>query len=402
MPRTYHVLIASLSIICSGALIGSQETTASSLFLKPAFELSAKDHVLLDILQEEVITDKEALKDLKEENGVYPEAFEQAFKYYLVEMGEGHYTRSKHGQAVHKAAEYLEGLLQPVAPVGRGILTTSLTRIPTKGDCISLLIGINYENTDSELSNCIKDIDHVFSALLAPYVGVKHENVIYMSEHRPGTQFYPTKSNILRQFANFAALINQTKVGYFHYSGHGSYVRDTSSDELDRKDEALVPIDYNENGFLIDDDIFSALVKKLKPDVHLLVTTDCCHSGTILDLPYKWKADGSYTIEHKLNSAELSTLPRIVMLSGCRDSQTSADGGPITVNGDTSGALTGAFLHVLQAHHYQITYRQLLVEVNSYLQDNGFDQRPEMTSTYLLNLDDYYMGYQRAKALSEV
>jgi len=85
-------------------------------------------------------------------------------------------------------------------------------------------------------------------------------------------------------------------------------------------------------------------------------------------------------------------LPNIIMLSGCKDSQTSADGGPITILNEGSGALTGAFLKVLAAHNYRITYRDLLVEVNQYLKSNKFSQRPQLTSTRLLNLDDVYIA----------
>lgn len=88
------------------------------------------------------------------------------------------------------------------------------------------------------------------------------------------------------------------------------------------------------------------------------------------------------------------------MISGCKDNQTSADGGPITVNGDGSGALTGAFLKILKDYKFKITYRQLLLEVNRYLMLNGFTQRPELSSTRVLNLDDYYIPPKRELVLA--
>merc|ERR1711879_366333 len=44
-------------------------------------------------------------------------------------------------------------------------------------------------------------------------------------------------------------------------------------------------------GMLIDDDTFLYLVAPLKAGVSLTCVLDCCHSGTILDLPYVFKAD---------------------------------------------------------------------------------------------------------------
>lgn len=42
-----------------------------------------------------------------------------------------------------------------------------------------------------------------------------------------------------------------------------------------------------------DDDLYDLLVKPLQKDVHLACPFDCCHSGTVLDLPYIYKADAS-------------------------------------------------------------------------------------------------------------
>ena len=398
MRKMYRLYTLCLAMVCCGQIIGNEtDITACPLFLKPAFELTEKDQVLLDILQQDVVNSKGDFASLAEVNGKYPQAFEQAFACYLDAMRSKVPTKTSYQNAIKTSSEYLANLLFPV-PVESP--EAEEREIPVSGgDCVSLLIGINYEGTANTLSNCIRDIDHVLSILLNPQLGVKHENVIYMSDRRRGTPFYPTKKNILQQFAQFTRMVNQTKVGYFHYSGHGSSVRDTSGDELDGYDEALVPVDFNASGMLLDDDIYLSLVKALDSDVQLLVTTDCCHSGTILDLPYKWRADGSYTIEHNLSKAELNSLPQVVMLSGCKDSQTSADGGPLTVNDETSGALTAAFLQVLQSHNYEVTYRQLLIEVNTLLKANGFSQRPELTSSYLLNLDDYYMMHQRSAVL---
>jgi hypothetical protein len=67
----------------------------------------------------------------------------------------------------------------------------------------------------------------------------------------------------------------------FHYSGHGVKLppRD-GADATDDGDEAMVPVDFAEGAFLIDDDIRQIL--DLLPDgVSLTAFVDCCHSGTI-------------------------------------------------------------------------------------------------------------------------
>lgn len=46
-------------------------------------------------------------------------------------------------------------------------------------------------------------------------------------------------------------------------------------------------------GQIIDDDILRILVKPMKAGVACTVLMDCCHSGTVLDLPYRFSADDS-------------------------------------------------------------------------------------------------------------
>lgn len=72
----------------------------------------------------------------------------------------------------------------------------------------------------------------------------------------------------------------------FHYSGHGSRVRDRDGDELDGHDEALCPVDYETEGKILDDRINDMVVKPLPRGATLHAIIDTCYSGTFLDLPF--------------------------------------------------------------------------------------------------------------------
>ena len=65
----------------------------------------------------------------------------------------------------------------------------------------------------------------------------------------------------------------------------------------------MVPIDYATNGLLLDDDLFDVLIVPLGSGVSMVSLMDCCHSGTILDLPYVFKpnADGTMPSSMKLD-----------------------------------------------------------------------------------------------------
>lgn len=81
---------------------------------------------------------------------------------------------------------------------------------------------------------------------------------------------------------------------FLHYSGHGASKVDTSGEEEDGMDEVMLPCDFMEEDqgpkggkrVIYDDDIFDLVVAPLKKGVSLVAVMDCCHSGTLMDLPY--------------------------------------------------------------------------------------------------------------------
>ena len=82
-------------------------------------------------------------------------------------------------------------------------------------------------------------------------------------------------------------------VVYLYYSGHSVKVADNNVDEADGYDQAFVPLDFQTKGIIRDDDLLKILVKPMAKGVFVTSVMDCCHSGSILDLPYSFKADGT-------------------------------------------------------------------------------------------------------------
>ena len=77
-------------------------------------------------------------------------------------------------------------------------------------------------------------------------------------------------------------------------TGHGGYILDDDhGEEDDGYDETLVPVDYASAGHIRDDDLYSTLVSAMPSGATLVSVMDCCHSATVLDLPYKYKATGN-------------------------------------------------------------------------------------------------------------
>ena len=89
-----------------------------------------------------------------------------------------------------------------------------------------------------------------------------------------------THAEIVKALRDLVSKSQHGDVLVFHYSGHGTQVRDTDGDEEDGTDEALVPVDFQDGAFLIDDDLRD-IFNNLAPGVNLTCFIDCCHSGSI-------------------------------------------------------------------------------------------------------------------------
>ena len=93
-----------------------------------------------------------------------------------------------------------------------------------------------------------------------------------------------TVNAVRKQFEEFLAEAGPNDRVLVYFSGHGTSLPDTSGDEADGRDEALVMSDASSmrkgtDGLLLDDDI-EALFRSLKAGEQTFLV-DSCHSGTV-------------------------------------------------------------------------------------------------------------------------
>jgi hypothetical protein len=235
----------------------------------------------------------------------------------------------------------------------------------------ALLVGINYIGTASELRGCENDILNTKKILISKY-GFKENEIVMLAESF-GEK--PTRANILKHMQN---LVNKSNNGYsslwFQYAGHGNYTTDYSGDEADKKDECIATSD---NKYISDDEFRKLFTSQINKNAKMFCLMDCCHSGTIMDLKYKYQSNKTnWTTENKY-----AVDANVIAISGCRDNQTSADA---WLNSNWCGAMTTSFLNAMAATNYKPNMFTLLDNMRVFLRSKGFTQIPQMTSTQII------------------
>merc|ERR1712125_56000 len=280
----------------------------------------------------------------------------------------------------------------------------------------AVLVGINYlSHQRGRLKGCINDVKNMQN-FLAKY-GFNGQNVRVLTDDLTDASRQPTRANILR---DLRWLVQGARPGdslFFHFSGHGSQVVDTSGDE--------------------DDELHEILVAPLPAGCKLTSLMDCCHSGTGLDLPYvhnlpsSGMSGGSGSGGHSsgpggfplnelmgINSVgglvnfgmkqakkkkkkkkkkkysnstpgELPGTPKadVMLYSGCRDDQTSAD---TSIQGEATGAMTWAFTSALEKNN-NLTYWQVVEKMRDVLNGSGrYTQVPQLSTGRPMDLNQRF------------
>ncbi|KAF9115558.1 Ca(2+)-dependent cysteine protease [Mortierella sp. AM989] len=288
----------------------------------------------------------------------------------------------------------------------------------------ALLIGINYTGHSNVLNGCVNDTAVMKRFLLQ--VGFKEEHIRILTDDQVGTKWMPTRDNIIQ---NLSWLIHDAKKNdsyFLHFSGHGGKIEDRDQDETDGKDNCIFPLDYKEKGVIIDDELHNLLVKELPEGARLTALFDCCHSGSALDLPYMYTPSGYIRgssalanlghelVEGKFDAEALKELQLkweklqkeekefdrqvelkaansdVIMFSGCKDDQTSADVS-ITRGGNTSsnGAMTYAFTKSFSANSNQ-SYQEMLVSIRELMEEKKYQQKPQLSSSRPMNMNELF------------
>ncbi|KAG1473996.1 hypothetical protein G6F56_000622 [Rhizopus delemar] len=292
----------------------------------------------------------------------------------------------------------------------------------------ALLIGINYFGSEHELDGCINDVENIESFLIALYDFKREDMVILTDDHPHHSKFYPTRENILASMEWLVEDAQPNDSFFLHYSGHGGRVKDLNGDEEDGYDETIYPVDFQEfegtSGQIIDDLMHDILVRPLCEGCRLTCIFDSCHSGTVLDLPFIYSTKGVLKDQNLFKDAgkgllaagmaymsgdrtraisDLMELGKellnardieeenkqrnfspadVIMFSGCKDDQTSADAKEA---GKATGAMSYALTTSLRQNPDQ-SYQALLNSLREILRDK-YSQRPQLSASHPIDVN---------------
>lgn len=261
----------------------------------------------------------------------------------------------------------------------------------------ALLIGINkYLEPGNDLSGCVNDTEDIWELLIKKY-NFKADNIRVLNDSRA------TKNNILDRLEWLISSLKSGDIAFLQYSGHGSYVRDRNNDELDdSRDEIFCPYNFDWDDPLTDD-ILAEYFKRIPDGAFLFFISDSCHSGTInrgsFSNPHPKEGDFKnrfimppFDIDARCRGRELKTASigrrisskakdnvsyvdqKHLLISGCRDNQTSADA---YIGSRWNGALTRTLIDIIDDDE-NMSLLDIHKELIKRLKDSEYTQVPQL------------------------
>lgn len=238
-----------------------------------------------------------------------------------------------------------------------------------------IAIGDYQPRTGWSKISSANDVPLIKSALMNQ--NFKEDNIMVLKDADA------TRAGILQAIEDLQARIQPGDVVVIHYSGHGQQIFDNNGDEIDDKDESLVPYDalvrytsnYKGENHIRDDELGNIIANfrnTLGKDGQLLMILDSCHSGSASRggkarggegtfAPPNWtptsnkNVPGSGLVEKVNLSADASPF---VMFSGA-----SAD--ELNYEYEGYGSLSFAFSKAMNELGSDFTYRRLFSVISA-------------------------------------
>jgi len=257
-------------------------------------------------------------------------------------------------------------------------------RAPQK---FALLIGINHylhEDRISPLSGSLNDVEDMRQILTTKFE-FPPENVLTLKDSEA------THAGIIAAIQNH--LIAKAQAGdiiVFHYSGHGSQMRDVTGKQISGLDETIVPYDSRDPEGKIFDisgaELHNLLVQLSAKTKNLTFILDSCHSGTLVRgarvrsisadtrTPPALPPRGS-SLSRGTTSVGDEKLPSFAFISAATSRESAFEH---FADGKDHGALTYFLTRQLRSAGAGVTYRDIMDGVAGNVTANYPAQHPSL------------------------
>ncbi|KAG8905115.1 Ca(2+)-dependent cysteine protease [Tulasnella sp. 403] len=212
------------------------------------------------------------------------------------------------------------------------------TTEPATGTRKALLIGIEYNGLKDQLGNPMhlkstrRDAERWRDILMTHY-GYEQEDIVLMTESADSA-YQPTYENVVYQLKNLVRDVRPGDKRFLFVASHGIQINkpqegssssttngttkrppQRANTELDSMDEAIItitPWPERPKGIykpIKDNYIKEWVVDPLVPGSILTAVIDTCHSGTLLDLPYRaWLPEGGSELKFENARTDTATM----------------------------------------------------------------------------------------------
>ena len=260
----------------------------------------------------------------------------------------------------------------------------------------AILFGMNYTKCPSNrLRGCHNDAE-LMEKYLVELRGYDKKNVMKCIDiDSPEDLRLTSTRGMIQSLQELVARSHKDDLEevFITYSGHGSQVRDFTGREEDGMNEIILPWDFQTGGYISDDTIHNIL-RGMNPKTRIICIFDCCHSGSIADLEFKYAYDRH---ENKIIHSRIkhnSMLPNVITLSGCKDCQVSMDAYNVRGRKQFSGAMTACLIRLLRKNEEEkkegVKLFDLFGLLHDLLGDKEFVQMPVLFSSKVLTPEDEF------------
>ncbi|MDD5571960.1 MAG: caspase family protein, partial [Bacteroidales bacterium] len=228
--------------------------------------------------------------------------------------------------------------------------------------------------TWTNLDGCVNDALSIKATLISKY-GFTENNITFLANDKA------TKNDIINSLKNLIATSKKGDIVFIYYAGHGSQIKNVSSQESDGKDETMVPADaYTGTSDIRDKELNELFYQLAEKGVILTIIYDSCHSGSIGRGLAEKEPKSRYLQPVANAQVDDPSTPHnlieknVLIISAAQDFETAKE--QVDEQNNPHGAFTFAFLQALKTLPANSPAIKIFESIRAVVKYNGKSQEP--------------------------